>query len=218
MELGTNLRYLRKSRGLTIKKVAEGIGINHHSLGNYESGRRNPTPDTIKKLAIFYGVSTDMILGHVLGTKKGEDIADKIAIYRKKIIPVLVQGTYGEIPEINEDNAANICFSDKKSPLICGVLIKHRKTSPLLKYGDLVFISKEISVYSKRTVYLMRLEVKLYLKHIIKFGWQGKEEGIMLYSAEKDECEKFQRISYEEFAKKNIFGHVVKIAREVQGI
>ena len=48
-----------------------------------------------------------------------------------------------------------------------------------------------------------------------KFGRHGNKEGIILHRAEKDECEKFQRISYEEFGKKNIFGHVVKIERNL---
>ena len=60
---GERMRDLRKNRGLTMKTVAEGIGISYNVYHAYESGKRNAGLPVVEKLADFYGVSTDYILG-----------------------------------------------------------------------------------------------------------------------------------------------------------
>ena len=50
------LRQLRKSKGLTIKEVAEDTGILADLIGKYERGERNPKIETSIKLANYYSV------------------------------------------------------------------------------------------------------------------------------------------------------------------
>lgn len=51
-------------RKLTQREVAEAIGIAVSTLGMYEGGRREPDLDTLRKLARFYGVTVDYLLGN----------------------------------------------------------------------------------------------------------------------------------------------------------
>lgn len=60
--IAERLKQLRKHNNLTQNQVAAGSGINRSSLANYESAATEPKPDHIRKLASFYGVSTDYIL------------------------------------------------------------------------------------------------------------------------------------------------------------
>lgn len=53
----------RKQRNLTMKEVAEAIGMKPDTYRNYESGRLEPNLATLSKLADFYHVSTDYLLG-----------------------------------------------------------------------------------------------------------------------------------------------------------
>lgn len=57
------LRSLREQKGLTGKQVAEGIGIAYPVYQTYESGARNAGLPVVEKLADFYGVTTDYLLG-----------------------------------------------------------------------------------------------------------------------------------------------------------
>lgn len=57
------LRELREKRGLTLEQVAEGVGLRNQYISNYELGKRRPDYDTICKLADFFGVSVDYLLG-----------------------------------------------------------------------------------------------------------------------------------------------------------
>lgn len=54
----------RRKRGLTQAEVAEKIGISRPSYVYYETGKRNPKYDTLKKLADLFEITTDYLLGH----------------------------------------------------------------------------------------------------------------------------------------------------------
>ena len=57
------IRDLREDRDLRQIDVAEAVGIDQRSLSNYETGKNNPDSETIIKLASFFGVSCDYLLG-----------------------------------------------------------------------------------------------------------------------------------------------------------
>lgn len=54
---------LRKSKGLTGQEVADAIGISYKVYQTYESGTRNAGLPVVEKLADFYSVTTDYLLG-----------------------------------------------------------------------------------------------------------------------------------------------------------
>lgn len=64
------LRELRKSKGYTGQQVADELGISYKVYQTYESGARNAGLPVVEKLADFYGVSTDYLLGREPKTPK----------------------------------------------------------------------------------------------------------------------------------------------------
>ncbi|KAA6442351.1 helix-turn-helix domain-containing protein [Bacillus atrophaeus] len=69
MGLGARIRGLRENVNLTQKALAEKLNIPHQNLSNYERGFRQPDYETLKKIADFFEVSTDYLLGHSSDTK-----------------------------------------------------------------------------------------------------------------------------------------------------
>ena len=57
------LKLLRKQKGVSQKVVAEAIGVTLSAYSNYEQGIREPSYDILIKLAKFYDVTTDYLLG-----------------------------------------------------------------------------------------------------------------------------------------------------------
>ncbi len=58
------LKDLRKKRGLTLKELSEAVDVSKSALGTYETGDfKDISPFSVVKLATFYGVSTDYLLG-----------------------------------------------------------------------------------------------------------------------------------------------------------
>lgn len=61
--IGENLRHLREEAKLTTTEVADAIGVSQTGLSRIELGQGLPRLDTVAKLAYFYGVDFDEILG-----------------------------------------------------------------------------------------------------------------------------------------------------------
>ena len=58
------LKDLRKSHNLTLKELASQIEISYQALSNYENSNRQPDYETLIRLADFFNVSVDYLLGH----------------------------------------------------------------------------------------------------------------------------------------------------------
>ena len=58
-----NLKELRKSRGYTQIAVQMKTGIEQALLSKFENGERTPPTETLMRLAEFYDVSMDYIMG-----------------------------------------------------------------------------------------------------------------------------------------------------------
>lgn len=57
------LRQERKKADLTQEDVAKMLGVTKMTISQYETGKRNPDLETLKKLALIFRVPTDYLLG-----------------------------------------------------------------------------------------------------------------------------------------------------------
>ncbi|MDI6872494.1 MAG: transcriptional repressor LexA [Bacillota bacterium] len=62
--LGARLRELRKAADLTQKQLASRISVNRATLANWETGRATPDAEMLRRLANYFSVSVDDLLGH----------------------------------------------------------------------------------------------------------------------------------------------------------
>lgn len=63
MEFGIIEKNLRLERELTMKQVADGVGITESAVSRYESGKREPNLTILAYFCQFYGVTADYMLG-----------------------------------------------------------------------------------------------------------------------------------------------------------
>ena len=61
-----NIRSLRIDNNYTQKQIAEVLGISQNTYSQYEVGVLNYPVDAVVKLADFYNVSTDYLLGRTM--------------------------------------------------------------------------------------------------------------------------------------------------------
>ena len=57
------LKQLRKVKGVTQQEVADYLGVNRVSYTDYENGKNKISPERLSKLADYFGVSVDVLLG-----------------------------------------------------------------------------------------------------------------------------------------------------------
>jgi transcriptional regulator with XRE-family HTH domain len=61
--LGQRLQFLREERKIGQKEIAGLLKVSVSSIGKYENDERTPAPDAISRLADFFEVSADFLLG-----------------------------------------------------------------------------------------------------------------------------------------------------------
>ena len=61
--LGNRLATLRKQKGLSQAELARLLGLGQSTIAMYERDKRQPDMDTLNRLADFFGVSADYLLG-----------------------------------------------------------------------------------------------------------------------------------------------------------
>ena len=62
-DIADRLKELRKSKGITQKQVYVAIGLSESNYQSFEYGTYRPSHDSIIKLADFFDVSVDYLLG-----------------------------------------------------------------------------------------------------------------------------------------------------------
>ncbi len=63
IELGQKLRELREEKKISQQELGKIIGVSDAAICNWENGTNEPKASYIKKLAIFFNVTTDYLLG-----------------------------------------------------------------------------------------------------------------------------------------------------------
>lgn len=57
------LKTLREQRNLTQTELAKTLGISQRAYAHYEKGENEPSIETLIRLAEYYGVPVDVIIG-----------------------------------------------------------------------------------------------------------------------------------------------------------
>lgn len=66
-DFGENFKKLRKSRNITQKELGAKIGLSKAVVSKYENGMGYPTYDVLIRIAQYFGVTTDYLLGVACG-------------------------------------------------------------------------------------------------------------------------------------------------------
>src|SRR6201985_3306493 len=65
----SNIKFLRKKKGLTQQQFADELGIKRSLVGAYEEERADPKYDLLKKIALFFDVSIDDFINDEIDEK-----------------------------------------------------------------------------------------------------------------------------------------------------
>lgn len=84
------LSCLRKGMKISQYGLAERLGMTRGQLANYEQGKRQPDQETLVKLADFFDVSIDYLLGRTdtpnrVGINSEHDIAKRLEQIQKEL-------------------------------------------------------------------------------------------------------------------------------------
>lgn len=64
-KFGSRLKELREEAGLSLEQLAEKFGTSRQVFWRYENNLREPEYETLVKIADYFGVTIDYLLGRI---------------------------------------------------------------------------------------------------------------------------------------------------------
>ena len=137
------LKELRTSKGLYQKDLAQYLGIDRTTYVKYERGDSEPNFEMIQKLADFFNVSVDYLIGREKTVTS--NIKNVIHLKTKKVPllgdiacgePIFTNEEHGEFVLTSEDISVDFCLRAKGDSMIGARILD----------GDIVFIKEQTSV------------------------------------------------------------------------
>lgn len=182
------LKLLREERGLFQKDIATLLNVSIPAVNQYESGKRDMSTETVVKLAEYFGVSTDYLLG------KSDNRNSDVPISK---IPVLgtVKAGYDWLAEENIVDYITLKENIPNVGEYYALRITGDSMLPLLAEGDLVIVHDQADVESGQTAVVLINGEEATVKKVIK-----TKDGIELhamnpyYPAKKFTFEDMQKI------------------------
>lgn len=159
IKFNEQLRLLRQERGFSQQEFADRIGLSKSSINMYERGEREPGIDTLTRIAAFFDVDIDFLLGKtssrrkslILGAKKNQNIAHNIQHHREEAN--LSQKQFACLLGVDEDTVVKLENGQQKLDKemlykICDIL----KLIPgnIIPRDDEEFSEDEEYLYSRR--------------------------------------------------------------------
>lgn len=92
MEFKEKLKKLRTENGLSQEALAEAVHISRSAIAKYENGNGNPSEETLKALAVYFGVEVDELRSdNIIKKNKKNKILIKVGIIALAVL--LIGGT-----------------------------------------------------------------------------------------------------------------------------
>ena len=139
MELNEKLKELRHSRGLTQEELASALFVSRTAISKWESGRGNPSIDSLKEISSFFSITLDELVS-----------GEKILSIAKKENQIRLQNTYNLLIGV-----IDLCY------FMLIVLPLYPKTMGLYIASVNLFNYAETSVFNQRIFWALFLLMML---------------------------------------------------------
>lgn len=144
MNIGTQIRKLRKERGYTQAHLAELLGTRPTTVASWEQGRNKPLMDKVQKMAIIFNVP----ISEIVGSEEPDPHSN--IIYPKGLkrvtVPVIGEIACGDpiTAEENIDGYTEVIFDGEiPSGNLFALRCKGQSMEPTIPDGSMVIIKSQ---------------------------------------------------------------------------
>ena len=172
------LKRLREEKNMTQAELGKALEISPSAIGMYEQGRRTPDIPTVKKIASYFNVSLDYLLGNApakAAQPKPAGRGVRIPVLGRVVagIPIEAVEEILDYEEITPELAASGEFF--------ALQVKGDSMLPKLEEGDVVIVKKQADVETGDIAIVLVNGDEATIKQVKKV-----EGGIMLYGFNTD--------------------------------
>lgn len=204
--LSKQLRKLRREKDLTQKELALKLHVSDAAVAMWESGKRTPDIETLKKIASILGTSIDALTGHTDDSFVPPAI--NVRPIRTHKIPLLGEIACGE-PIFAEENKETFISADSNIKAdFCLIAKGESMINADIKDGDVVFIKTQ-PIVNDGEIAAVIIEDEATLKRV----YYDKENNTLVLQAENPRY-KPMIFKNEELEKIRILGKIVALYRE----
>lgn len=103
MNFGEHLQELREDREISRKELSAYLNISVSALGMYEQGRREPNIETLIRIADYFNVSLDFLLGRTFSGNNVKELKEALHLKNEiKNLPVEYRELIKFMLEVNK--------------------------------------------------------------------------------------------------------------------
>ena len=160
------LRELRKAKRVSQGALATALGVSQQAVGKWETERSTPDPTTVARIAAYFGVTTDYLLG-CSDLRAGEG-QPRLQAADQRLVPVVgaVRAGYGALA-FEED--LGYCSADVRSPgEYFYLVVRGDSMEPRISEGDLALVRQQPDVESGELAVVVVGGEEGTLKKVIK--------------------------------------------------
>lgn len=130
--LSKKIKQLRKEHKLTQGELAGRFGVTQQAIAKWESGRALPGPETISRVASFFGVTTDYLLG----------MTDTFAAPKRQASSVRIIGAVraGYNAFAVEEDLGSALAEVRDGSAYRYLVVKGDSMAPYIREGDLALV------------------------------------------------------------------------------
>lgn len=154
------LKELRKRKNLTMKELGSQLNLAESTISLYENGKREPDLSTLTKIAHYFNVTTDYLLGKSTYETKQKGVKIPVLGIIPAGIPIEAIEDILDYEEISEDMA--------KRGEYFALKVSGDSMLPTIKNGDVVIIRQQDDAESGKICVVMINGYDATLKEIKK--------------------------------------------------
>lgn len=156
MKIGTRIREIRKSKGMTILELATAIGSDVGNISRLETNKQGYSENTLVKIASALGVTVaDLFTEDPVKPDEIEYIGEMPSGI-VKVIGEAILGIDGAVDMMEEHNGWLKIYSDDKDAY--GLKVKGDSMWPRIQSGEYVVVEPNTSVRSGDEVFVRTFE------------------------------------------------------------
>jgi transcriptional regulator with XRE-family HTH domain len=109
MNFANRLKSLREEKKLSQEELSQLINISRSTLSMYEINRRQPDPETLQKIADFFDVSVDYLLGRTdkRNIDTSNDVDERLHKVMQDLGPDVLLAFY-DLPNMTDEEKENV--------------------------------------------------------------------------------------------------------------
>lgn len=206
--LSLRLKDIRKSKNISQVEMAKAINVTQGTIANWETGKRTPDLEMLKRIANYFNVSLDELTGNEHETSNIRDVIPKDNIYMIPIYATVSAG-FGAYAEDNVVDYIPMIIDnpyDVKDTI--GIQVKGDSMYPKIEDGDTIVVRRQESVDSGSVAVLL-LDGEEGLVKKVEYG----KDWIELHSFNPEY--KTRRFEGTDVLRLRVVGKVLKVVKSI---